>query len=456
MSTKFNEAKKPVARASRELSTYEKAQRTLMTAMLGEDTFYEGGSSILSRLGSYVPNLTKDECKRLLVQSKDIAKLRHAPAYLAVKMLKNGYAEPEDFEKVSDRPDLMADIIGMYWQDKSNKKSIPRVMQKGLQSSFKKFDEYQLGKYKMEGKDISLRDVIRLLHTVPENDEQSALWKRAVDGELATPDTWEVALSSGKDKCTEWTRLLQEKTENGGNKLGSLALIRNIRNMESVNVNKELIVETLKNASFKRILPFQIVSAYRNTSSSKIKKVLEDKLFESFSSYDKLPGVTLMMVDVSGSMYSKMSRNSDLELVDAAATLASLIKEICEKPLIFAFDTRCYAMKTSKGMGLIDDIVNVRGGATAVVDCTNQCIDAVKSATGETPDRVIVITDEQDNGSQRNRMKHLGAGQNGYLINVAPYGNSEVRFGEHWHSISGWSDNIPKFIAAYEKFMQGE
>lgn len=459
--SKFNETKKPVARASREMGAYEKAQRTLMTAMLGEDTFYEDGKSIMDRLGSYVPNLTKDQCKRLLTESKDVAKLRHAPAFLAVKMLKNGYADPEDFEKISDRPDLMADIIGMYWSDKTNKKSIPRVMQKGLQNSFKKFDEYQLGKYKMNGNNITLRDVIRLLHTVPENESQSALWKRAVDGELATPETWEVALSaagsdfSAKEKA--WEKLLKSKTENGGNKLGALALIRNIRNMEQLGVSKDLIIDNLKNASFKKVLPFQVVSAYRHTSNVKIKSVLEDKLFESFSSYEKLPGVTLMMVDVSGSMYSSMSRNSEIQCVDAAATLAALTKEICEKPLIFAFDSGCYPMKTGEGFDLIDKIVGIRGGSTSVVGCTNECIDAVKSATGKYPDRVIVITDEQDNGSKSNMLRDLGKDGHGYLINVAPYGNSEVRFRDNsWSSISGWSDNIPKFIAAYEKLTMGD
>jgi len=48
-----------------------------------------------------------------------------------------------------------------------------------------------------------------------------------VAGELATPDTWEVALSAGAsvDKREAWERLLAE------NKLGAQALLRNLRNM---------------------------------------------------------------------------------------------------------------------------------------------------------------------------------------------------------------------------------
>ena len=51
------------------------------------------------------------------------------------------------------------------------------------------------------------------------------MWKRLIAGELAVPDTWEVALSSGANKREAWERLLREQ------KLGALALLRNLRNM---------------------------------------------------------------------------------------------------------------------------------------------------------------------------------------------------------------------------------
>ena len=40
---------------------------------------------------------------------------------------------------------------------------------------------------------------------------QAELWKRLVEDQLATPDTWEVALSSGADKRQAWERLLGDK-----------------------------------------------------------------------------------------------------------------------------------------------------------------------------------------------------------------------------------------------------
>jgi hypothetical protein len=57
---------------------------------------------------------------------------------------------------------------------------------------------------------VRLRDVLFLVHAKPKDEEQTALWKRLVDGQMATPDTWEVALSAGEDKKETFER---EKAE---------------------------------------------------------------------------------------------------------------------------------------------------------------------------------------------------------------------------------------------------
>ena len=97
-------------------------------------------------------------------------------------------------------------------------------VKKGLAAAFPKFDEYQLAKYDRGGP-IKLRDVLFLCHAKPRDAAQAGVWKKLIWGRLTTPDTWEVALSSGADKREAWERLLRE------NKLGALALLRNLRNM---------------------------------------------------------------------------------------------------------------------------------------------------------------------------------------------------------------------------------
>jgi len=67
-------------------------------------------------------------------------------------------------------------------------------------------------------------------HAKPKDEAQAALWRRLAANELANPDTWEVQLSAGADKKETFERLIREK------KLGYIALIRKLRNMEQADV----------------------------------------------------------------------------------------------------------------------------------------------------------------------------------------------------------------------------
>ena len=101
----------------------------------------------------------------------------------------------------------------------------------GLARAFTKFDAYQLAKYDSDRGRIKLRDVLFLCHAKPKDAEQAAVWKKLVENTLEFPDTWEVALSAGKDKRENFERLLRES------KLGGMAVLRNLRLMLAAGVD---------------------------------------------------------------------------------------------------------------------------------------------------------------------------------------------------------------------------
>jgi 60 kDa SS-A/Ro ribonucleoprotein len=70
---------------------------------------------------------------------------------------------------------------------------------------------------------VKLRPVLFLFHAKPKDAEQAAVWKKLVENTLEPHDTWEVALSAGKDKRENFERLLRE------GKLGGPAVLRNLR-----------------------------------------------------------------------------------------------------------------------------------------------------------------------------------------------------------------------------------
>src|SRR4051812_30101878 len=220
--------------------------------MLWEDAFYEDGQSIAARIKDLVSKVPAEDVAALAVRARMEMKLRHVPLLLARELVRNKYNVASLLPQIINRPDELGEFLTLYWKD--GRRPIASSVKRGLAAAFTKFNEYSLAKYNRDV-GIKLRDVLFLVHPKPKDAEQEAVWKRLVDGKLATPDTWETALSGGEDKNTAWTRLLTEK------KLPALALLRNLRNMDEAKVDKALIKTALGECNPEWVLPFRFISA---------------------------------------------------------------------------------------------------------------------------------------------------------------------------------------------------
>ena len=176
---------------------------------------------------------------------------------------------------------------------------------------------------------------------------------------------------------------------------------------------------------------------------------------------EKLKGRTLLIVDVSGSMYhAKLSPHSELSRVQVACALAVMIRELCEEPLIYATAgndmKRIHATRrvpSRRGFALSDAVYNLctplGGGGIFLTQVMDFVHKDIRSA-----DRVIVITDEQDcsGGGQDAPAQARAFGTINYLINVASY-KKGIGYGK-WVHIDGWSDAVLRYIGEYEKLMK--
>jgi len=309
-------------------------------------------------------------------------------------------------------------------------------VKKGLAAAFGKFDEYALAKYDRAGV-VRLRDVLFLSHARPANEAQAALWKRLVQNELAAPDTWEVALSAtgrtqGADKRQAWERLLAE------HKLGALALLRNLRNLHTAGVSEELVVSALITMKTDRVLPFRFLAAARN--APQWEDALEQAMFRALRDQAaRLPGHTVLLVDVSGSMESPLSHRSEMLRADAAYGLAILLREIADKVTIYAFSDNAVRVPARRGMALRDALDRSQPHSGTFLGAA---LDKVEADCREGYDRVVVITDEQSH-DRVNAPRGKG-----YAINVASNRNG-VGYGA-WTHIDGWSEAVIEYIAELE------
>lgn len=405
-------------------------RRSVMATMLYEDTFYESGETIASRIAAGVAAVPLEVASQIAIEAREQMYLRHAPLLIVREMARRGGRITGDtLARVIQRADELTEFVAMCFASGMTKKGLTAQIKRGLAEAFTKFDAYQIAKYDRE-RDVRLRDVLFLCHAKPKDEAQAAMWKQLVDGTLLSPDTWEVGLSGGADKLETWTRLLTER------KLGGLALLRNLRNMKQANVPESLIREAIADNKFSKVLPFRFISAAKY--APQLEDALEDAMLRAATTLEKLPGRTVVLIDSSGSMGGVVSSKSEITRFDAAAGVMMILREICDDVAAYGFSSECFRIPARRGFALRDAVkMRVRMEATYL----GKALRFVDADYGKY-DRIIVITDEQSHDTVPDPK---GCG---YIVNVAPYQNG-VGYGA-WLRADGWSENIVRYIQAME------
>lgn len=411
------------------LSPLQQLRRSVLSCLLWESEFYESGQAIGDRIVSLSAQVKPADLASLAVEARSEFNLRHVPLLLTAELAKHGGPVVADtLAKVIQRADEVSEFLTIYWRN--GKTPIAKQVKKGLAGALTKFNAYQLAKYDRE-KAIRLRDVLFMVHAKPKDEDQAALWKQLVDGTLAAPDTWEVALSGGADKRETFERMLRENT------LGYLALLRNLRNMTEAGVDEALIRDAiLARKGAQRVLPFRYVAAAR--ACPRMEPVIDQALSEAISGLPALSGKTAVLVDVSGSMGDKLSAKSDLTRMDAAAALASVIHGDLR---VFTFSNQVVEIPPRRGMAGVDAVIRSQPhGGTELAGA----VDAINKQVPH--DRLIVITDEQSTSWRR---VPDPVAKHAYMVNVASNKNG-VGYGK-WTHIDGFSEGILRWIHEAER-----
>jgi hypothetical protein len=429
-------------------------RKTVVNCLLFEKQFYESGLALASRISTLVPKVPLDEVVSLADYTRNKLGLRGVALYTmasAATVSSGDGLVSEGIYRVVSRADELAEFLTLYWKLNGKRTPLSAQVKKGLARAFGKFDAYQFGKYNRDGA-IKLRDVMFLVHPKPETPEQVKLYSQIATGTVPTPDTWETALSAGKDKQATWLRLLGEK------KLGTLAFLRNLRNMHQAGLSYAQIETAMAGMKWEksRILPFQFITAAKQNPD--LEEAISSALIQSSSAGPTIPGRTLIVVDVSGSMGGMMSGKGSANRLDAAAALAIGLREAAQSATLYAtagndgtrvHKTKKYAARRGFALGgsLADGFASLGGGGIFL----RQCMDYIDGQETEKFDRVVVITDEQDCDTNpalsMTTAKKLGT--HNYIVNVGGY---EVGLGEGagWTKIHGFSERVPDWIIENE------
>lgn len=403
-------------------------RRSVCSCLLWEREFYEDGMDIASRIREYARQVPVETLAALCVEVRSSYHLRHVPLLLLTVLIERARGNPLVAQTIRDtiqRADEMGELLSLYWQD--GKRPLSGQLKRGLAAAFPKFSAYQLAKYNRDGA-VKLRDVLFLSHAKPKDAEQAATWKALADGTLASPDTWEVALSAGNDKRETFERLIRE------GQLGYLALLRNLRNMVNAGVDPGLIREAIvARKGAERVLPFRFIAAAR--ACPQMEPALDEALSGVIDGMTPLSGTTAILVDVSDSMDAALSSKSDLTRMDAAAALASVIPGVVR---VFTFSHQVVEVPPRRGMAGVDAVIRSQPhGGTYL----GQAVQAINQQVPH--DRLIVVTDEQSHDRVPDPVARA------YMVNVASSRNG-VGYGPKWTHLDGFSEGVLRWMAAHE------
>jgi hypothetical protein len=424
----------------------EELMFAVLTSFL-ENKFYESGSDRLQRIVVLVKAVNDPIfIAKLAKATRTIFHLRstyHTLVGELAKINKGNNLVSNLIEQTTERPDDLTELIAYIG------KPIPNQIKKGIAKALRKFNQYQLTKYKQAKKEVSLCDLFNLVHPKPKDKIQAKMWGSLLKGELKPPDTWEVLLSTTKDKASVWRQLIME------DRIGYMALLRNLRNIDQQTNNnvKKRACETIANKERvlkSKQLPFRFYSAYAQVDNQDMLEAISQAMEHSLLNIPQYDGETLIAVDVSGSMSGKP--------IEIASIFAGALWKANNAELVL-YDTNLQRVKLLKATPIIQLAEKIQQLATGGGTQTSLVFDYA-TQTGKKYNRIIILSDNESwvesyfgnrKGAQTSYNQYRKINDPFiYAIDIEGYGTSDLKNNKVFH-ITGWSDKIFDLMKFAEK-----
>lgn len=406
-----------------------------VTSFVAEDTFYEAAAERDARLRSLVARVAVEDgdwTLRLVRWLRTGVHLRSVALVVAAEAVRARLDAGIEggnraiVDAALDRADEPGELLA-YWAGRHGRR-LPKPVKRGVADAVARlYTERSLVKYDGAARDYRFGDVLDLTHPTPRDARQSALFRHAIDRrhgrDGAIPDelgvlqarqrllsvpveqrravlahgelvlgpaamTWEQVAGwlQGPLDAAAWEAVIPS--------MGYMALLRNLRNFDATGVADDVAAGVAARladpgeVARSRQLPLRFLAAYRTAPSLRWGWALERALQASLGAVPSLPGRTLVLVDRSGSMFTRLSRRSVLTRADAAAVFGAALAVRAAAADLVEFGTDSRAVRVRRGesvLSLAGRFGNLGGTNTA---------DAVRRHF-RGHDRVVIVTDEQ-------------------------------------------------------------
>jgi hypothetical protein len=233
--------------------------------------------------------------------------------------------------------------------------------------------------------------------------------------------------------------------------MGTMALVRNLRNFDEAGVSDEVAARVAARISDpeevrrSRQFPFRYLAAYQHAPSLRWAYPLEQALGHSLANVPALPGRTLVLVDRSGSMWAPLSNRSELNRADAAAIFGTALALRAANADLVEFGTGSREVPFRQGESVLR--ILERFGSLGGTDTT----EAVRRHY-RGHDRVLIVTDEQYTHSRHGGpTEQIPADVPVYTWNLAGYRAGHGPSGNgNRHTFGGLSDAAFRMVPLLE------
>jgi 60 kDa SS-A/Ro ribonucleoprotein len=452
------------------------------------DQFYEKATDKLERLRKLMAGNDAAFVAKLAVYVREQMYLRSVPMVLAVELAKVHSGDnlvSKLTNRVVQRADEIAEVLAYYALanqriEVKQLNKLSKQLQKGLGDAFNKFDEYQFAKYNRDAA-VKLKDALFIVHPKAKDEAQQLLFNKIVNNELQAPYTWEVELSAvGQQKFdsvelkkaavrAKWEELIYS------NKLGYMAMLRNLRNILEAEVSKEALDKVCgyignENAvANSKQLPFRFLSAYRelkelkNGRVSKVLEALETAVLHTAANLAGYGEDTKVVIaaDVSGSMQQPISAKSKVQNFDIGVMLAMLLQNRCGHVITGMFGDTWKVINVPK-KNILASVMEFHRREGEVGYSTNGHL-VVKDLLqrNKVVDKIMLFTDCQLWNSSKStdtlasvwkQYKGIAPAAKLYLFDLAGLGNTPLNtLRDDVYLIAGWSDKIFNVLQAIEE-----
>lgn len=496
----------PAYTLSKEMELYS----AVVTSSLS-DSFYEKSGDRAIRVRDLIKQCSPEFVAKLAVYTREQMYLRTIPLVLVVELAKIHSGDSlvsRLTSRVIQRADEITELLAYYQlanqrTGKEAKKlgKLSKQIQLGLAQSFNKFDSYQFSKYSRGG-EISLKDALFLVHPKAITEEQQALFDRIVKDELETAYTWETELSAlGQQKFEDENAkkdAFKEKWEEliDSNRLGYMALLRNLKNILEANVSKshiQKVADRLANqreVARSKQLPFRFFSAYLSLlgearvtgkfkpvdyhtpgfATGNILYALDEAIKASVVNVKGFaPGDdVLICIDFSGSMQSPISQKSSVCNVDIGIVLGSTLRYKCRSVALSIFGDSAKMVTLSAG-NVLENALKLRhlndkgevghstNGHLAIRLATEKALKATKVCMftdcqlWDSNHRGISFDGYQSLSKAWRDFKKISPDARLFLFDLSGYGDTPISVAEEGvYLIAGWSDKVFDVLDAIE------